>query len=88
VIPVFGEPADTLESALSDVTDVLGEHQDACVAQDVIREIAAQPTVDGATGFALGLLHEHEFEEEIHNRLQFQEIWPGVKKTYRHTELG
>ena len=88
VIPVFGDPADTLESALSEVTDVLGEHQDACVAQDVIREIAAQPTVDGATGFALGLLHEHEFEEEIHNRLQFREIWPGVKKTYRHTELG
>lgn len=87
VIPVFGEPADTLESALSEVTDVLGEHQDACVAQDVIREIAAQPSVDGATGFALGLLHEHEFEEEIHNRLQFRELWPHVRKVYRHTEL-
>jgi CHAD domain-containing protein len=88
VIPVFGEPADALESALSEVTDVLGEHQDACVAQDVIREIAAQPNVDGATGFALGLLHEHEFEEEIHNRLQFQQVWPHVKKVYRHTHLG
>jgi len=88
VIPVFGEPADQLESALSLVTDVLGEHQDACVAQDVIREIAAQPSVDGATGFALGLLHEHEFEEEIHNRIQFREVWPQVKRVYRHTELG
>lgn len=87
VIPVFGEPADALESALSEVTDVLGEHQDACVAQDVIREIAAQPNVDGATGFALGLLHEHEFEEEIHNRLQFQQVWPQVKRVYRHTRL-
>ena len=87
VEPVFGEPADHLEEALSRVTDVLGEHQDACVAQDVIREIAATPDVDGETGFALGLLHEHEFEEELHNRLEFRQIWPQVKAVYRKTHL-
>jgi hypothetical protein len=70
------------------VTDVLGEHQDACVAQDVIREIASQPDVDGETGFALGLLHEHEFEEELHNRIAFGGIWPEVKKVHKHTHLG
>lgn len=88
VEPVFGVPADRLEKALSQVTDVLGEHQDACVAQDVIREIANTPDVDGETGFALGLLHEHEFEEELHNRLQFLEVWPEVKRVYRATYLG
>ena len=88
VEPVFGVPADRLEKALSRVTDVLGEHQDACVAQDVIREIANTPDVDGETGFALGLLHEHEFEEELHNRLQFLEVWPDVKRVYRATYLG
>ncbi|MFI0431679.1 MAG: CHAD domain-containing protein [Candidatus Nanopelagicales bacterium] len=87
VIPVFGEPAETLEDALSEVTEVLGEHQDACVAQDVIREIAVLPDVDGATGFALGLLHEHEFEEEIHNRIQFGDIWKRTVRVYKHTEL-
>jgi hypothetical protein len=84
---VFGEPAETLEDALSEVTEVLGEHQDACVAQDVIREIAILPDVDGATGFALGLLHEHEFEEEIHNRIQFGDIWKRTVRVYKHTEL-
>ncbi|MCB0915598.1 MAG: CYTH and CHAD domain-containing protein [Actinobacteria bacterium] len=87
VIPVFGDPAAELEDALSEVTEVLGEHQDACVAQDVIREIAASRDVDGETGFALGLLHEHEFEEEIHNRVQFRDIWANAKKVQRHTRL-
>ena len=88
VIPVFGEPAEVLEESLSDVTDVLGEHQDACVAQDVIREIAGLPDVDGATGFALGLLHEHEFEDEIHYRLEFAQLWPGVKRVNKQVRLG
>ena len=88
VAPVFGQPAKDLGSALSLVTDVLGEHQDACVAQDVIREIAATPDVDGETGFALGLLHEHEFEEEIHNRLEFRRVWPEVRRVHKHTDLG
>ncbi len=88
VAPVFGQPAKELGSALSLVTDVLGEHQDACVAQDVIREIAATPDVDGETGFALGLLHEHEFEEEIHNRLEFRRVWPEVRRVHKHTDLG
>lgn len=87
VIPVFGEPAESLEEALSLVTEVLGEHQDACVAQDVIREIAAMRDVDGETGFALGLLHEHEFEEEIHNRIEFRGIWSQVKAVQRETRL-
>ncbi|TXH44860.1 MAG: CYTH and CHAD domain-containing protein [Actinobacteria bacterium] len=87
VIPVFGEPAETLEDALSEVTEVLGEHQDACVAQDVISEIAEQPDVDGATGFALGLLHQHEFEEELHNRILFGDIWKRTVRVYKHTEL-
>ncbi len=87
VIPVFGHPAKELEGALSEVTEVLGEHQDACVAQDVIREIAASRDVDGETGFALGLLHEHEFEEEIHNRVQFRAVWAQAKKVQRHTRM-
>ena len=54
----------------------------------MIREIAATPDVDGETGFALGLLHEHEFEEEIHDRLEFRRVWPEVKRVHKHTDLG
>ncbi len=85
---VFGAPAKRLADALSEVTEVLGDHQDACIAQDVLREMAASDVIDGRTGFALGLLHEHEFECEIHNRLEFNRIWPKVKAIQKKTRLG
>jgi CHAD domain-containing protein len=85
---VFGAPAKRLADALSEVTEVLGEHQDACIAQDVLREMAATSVIDGQTGFALGLLHEYEFENELHNRLEFNRIWPFVQKVHKRTRLG
>ena len=88
VAGVFGAPAKRLGSALSEVTEVLGEHQDACIAQDVLRELAATYGIDGKTGFALGLLHEYEFEAELHNRLEFEKIWPQVRRIHKSTKLG
>ena len=85
---VFGAPAKRLANALSEVTEVLGDHQDACIAQDVLREMAASDVIDGRTGFALGLLHEHEFENEIHDRLEFNRIWPNVREIHKKTYLG
>ncbi len=85
---VFGAPAKNLAAALSEVTEVLGEHQDACIAQDVLREMAATDGLDGPTGFALGLLHEHEFEAEIHARLEFQRVWPSVTRVHERTQLA
>lgn len=85
---VFGAPAKRLADALSEVTEVLGDHQDACIAQDVLREMAASDVIDGRTGFALGLLHEHEFENEIHDRLEFNRIWPNVRQLHKKTHLG
>ena len=86
VADIFGKPAKDLAEALAGVTEVLGEHQDACVAQDVLREMAATSNVDGRTGFALGLLHEHEFEEELHARLEFEQLWPDVRRIHKRTD--
>lgn len=85
---VFGAPAKRLADALSEVTEVLGDHQDACIAQDVLREMAATDGIDGRTGFALGLLHEYEFETELHNRLEFDRIWPHVRRVHKSTKLA
>lgn len=85
---VFGAPAKRLATAFEDVTEVLGEHQDACIAQDVLREMADTEGMDGKTGFALGLLHEHEFEQELHARLEFERVWPSVRRIAKRTTLG
>jgi CHAD domain-containing protein len=88
VAPVFGEPAKRLAKALADVTENLGDHQDCHVAQQELRRISLLPDVDGATGFALGLLHAAEEERELSLREDFTMIWPPVLRLFRKTELG
>src|SRR5690606_687110 len=85
---VFNGPAMRLDNAMSEITDVLGDHQDACIAQDVLKEIANSEGIDGPTGFAIGLLHEHEYETEIQDRLEFQRVWPEIRRIFQRTTLG
>lgn len=87
VTPVFGEPAKRLAKALAEVTENLGDHQDCHVAQLELRRISRREDVDGATGFALGLLHASEEERELSLREDFGMLWPQVQKVYRRTEL-
>lgn len=87
IAPVFGEPARRLADELERVTELLGEHQDAYVAQQSVRELSGHPNVDGDTGFALGLLHSFEVEQELLDRVRFEEVWPEVVATYRRTRL-
>ena len=86
LVPVFGAPAKGLASALGNVTEQLGEHQDAYIAQETCRELAAQ--FDGPTGFSLGLLHAYEVECELIARIRMKEQWPLVRGQRKQTHLG
>jgi CHAD domain-containing protein len=86
LVPVFGSPAKNLATALSNVTEQLGEHQDAWIAQETCRELADH--FDGPTGFALGLLRAYEVESELIARVKMQEQWPAVRDLAKRTRLG
>jgi CHAD domain-containing protein len=86
LVPVFGAPAKGLATALSNVTEQLGEHQDASIAQETCRELAEH--FDGPTGFSLGLLHAYEVECELIARIRMKEQWPGVRGQRKQTRLG
>jgi CHAD domain-containing protein len=88
VADIFGKRMTRHATSLADVTDLLGDHQDAHVAQGIIRELAGHPETDGLTGLALGLLHEFESDEEILDRLRFMEIWPGARRAARRAGLA
>jgi CHAD domain-containing protein len=87
VAPVMGEHVKRFAKALSGVTEVLGEHQDAWVAQQTLKTLAADSAVDGLSGFSLGLLHEFEFEQELFARNDFVELWPSVKQAHKKARL-
>lgn len=75
---IFGKKMTAHARSLAEVTELLGDHQDAHVAQGILRELAAQPQVDGATGMSLGILHEYESDEEILDRYRFYDFWPAA----------
>jgi len=74
--PIFGKKVERLAKKLASVTEVLGSHQDAHVAQQFLLEIV--PTSDGPTGFGLGLLFEGEYVFEMADREEFLAMWPSV----------
>lgn len=83
VSEVFGKKMRQLAKSLAEVTEILGDHQDAYVAQEVIREVAATPAADGLAGLSLGLLHEYETEVEMRDRRRFRKLWDGARERAR-----
>ena len=73
---------------LADVTELLGDHQDAHVAQQIIRELASHADIDGLTGLSLGVLHEYEADEEILDRYRFVELWPKARRDAARAGMG
>lgn len=85
VAPVFGRRAHALAEQLARVTDVLGQHQDAYVAQVTLAELA--PAADARSAFALGLLHGIEQRSELRDREAFLALWPEVRRAARRSGL-
>jgi len=85
--PVFGDDAAVLARSLEQVTELLGEHQDAAVAQAAIAELAARPGIDGRTGWGLGLLHGVERDTERQAREDFADVWANTERVHRRSRL-
>lgn len=88
VAPVLGEAAKRRGASLERVTDLLGDHHDAFVARQMLRELAGHSEVDGLTGYALGLLDAVEAARERSDRVQFEAVWPEVLQVHRASPLG
>jgi CHAD domain-containing protein len=78
--PVLGTKARRAARRLEEVTELLGEHQDAVIAADTARRLASARRVTGTTGFVLGLLHERERATADAARRQFLRLWPHVQQ--------
>lgn len=83
--PVFGKRAQRLARSLAEVTEVLGSHQDAHVAQEFLRENCTD--LDGKTAFAFGLVFEREYVFEMEDREAFIALWPEVVRAAKASGL-
>jgi predicted MarR family transcription regulator len=68
-----------LAERLADVTEVLGHHQDAHVAQQTLRELV--PGTVPEVAFALGRLLAVEEAAEMSDRAALLDLWPSVYRS-------
>jgi CHAD domain-containing protein len=86
VVPVFGKRARALARALVEIQDVLGEHQDAVIAADWLRD-AAVKTDDERVGFAAGQLAALEHTAALAARKRWPATWAAADKKKLRTWL-
>ncbi len=81
---VVGRPAERFVEKAKRLQDILGEHQDAVVAERRLREL-----FDGVrgrrAGFVLGRLVERQRARRLAARAEFAIHWPKVKRRGRKT---
>lgn len=73
MVPVLGKQARAFARAIKDLQDVLGEHQDAVVAEQWLREAAS--TLDGPDMFIAGELASLERLDVERTRAAWPDVW-------------
>lgn len=74
--PVYGEPAARLAERLADVQDLLGRHQDACVAMALLEGVLDRAEqLPTATAFAMGVAVERSRQEATRLRERFPRVY-------------
>lgn len=78
--PALGKPVRRLLDATEELQEVLGDHQDACVAQDRIRDLvaAAGPAADPTMAFVAGRMLEREHVRANYQRTLWRSAWEKV----------
>jgi CHAD domain-containing protein len=81
-----GRAVKRLLTATAGLQDVLGEHQDACVAEQRIRELldGLGETIDAHVVFVAGRLVEREHAKAEANRADWQSAWAEVAASAAH----
>jgi CHAD domain-containing protein len=78
VAPAVGKRARSFAKTIADLQDVLGEHQDAVVAEQWLREVAASST--GGDVFVAGQLASLERVEVERTRAVWGDAWKAASK--------
>jgi CHAD domain-containing protein len=78
--PAFGQPMQQLIKAAREFQDVLGEHQDACVAEERVRGLLHDlgADADAAVAFVAGRLVEREEARKADRRARWQPAWESL----------
>ena len=78
--PAIGRPAKRVATAMEEVTETLGNHQDAVVERQWLRDLAVRAFLAGENGFTFGRLHGLTDARAQHDEDHFAEVWTSTRK--------
>lgn len=81
--PALGAPAKVFAARMTDVQELLGDHQDGVVAREALRDLAVQAHAAGENSFTFGVLYARE---EARGRAREEEL-PGLWKEVSRKKL-
>jgi CHAD domain-containing protein len=86
--PGVGKPAKTFARRIKKVQQLLGDHQDAVVARETVRDLAIQAHAGGETAFTWGLLYAGEDERARAAERELPGVWAKASRRATRTALG
>ncbi|MDQ6688175.1 MAG: CYTH and CHAD domain-containing protein [Actinomycetota bacterium] len=78
--PVLGAPARALAAGAERVQETLGEHQDAVIAREKLRQYGDQAHLDGENEFTFGRLHALEQGRADQAERDFTRAWAKLRR--------
>ena len=78
--PVSGPQARRFGRKMKSIQSVLGDHQDAVITRDRLRDLAVQAALAGENAFAYGLLYQREQDEAARLQRQAQRAWQQASR--------
>jgi CHAD domain-containing protein len=73
--PVVGKKAKRLADAMEQIQETLGDHQDAVVERQWLRDLAIRAFLAGENAFTFGRLHGLTDARAQHDQERFTEVW-------------
>jgi CHAD domain-containing protein len=83
VTPVAGKPARRYAKRMKRVQSVLGEHQDAVIAAQAVRQLGMSAHLGGENAFSYGLLYERQSHGREHLQARARRAWPKASRPRR-----
>ncbi len=81
VRPVAGPKAKRLADQAEQIQETLGNHQDAVVQREWLRDLAVRAFLAGENGFTFGLLHGRTEVGALHDEQQFAAVWKQARRS-------
>ncbi|NUS87276.1 MAG: CYTH and CHAD domain-containing protein [Streptomyces sp.] len=85
--PALGKPAKAFAGLMTELQDLLGDHQDSVVARATLRELAVQAHGAGESSFTFGLLYGREEALAARREAELPALWAEVSREEHRAAL-